>query len=127
MSFKRSSMDVGLTPPIEYLPGKADEAIVLGEALTLADGALTRCAATTKPDYIAVGPVNDEGIVPVNKVQDYMTFEAELTAAGDALQIGNKVTISDDGMNVTATTDAGVATIVAINGTAIGDTVEVRF
>ena len=127
MSFKRSSMDVGLTPPIEYHPGKSAETIVLGEALTLTAGALTKCAATAKPDYIAVGDVNADGVVPVIKVQDYMVFEAPLSVAGTSLKVGNKVTLASDGLQVTATTDSGVATIVAIDGTAVGDTVAVRF
>ena len=95
--FKRSSMDVGLTPPIEYHPGKAGEAIVLGEALTLTAGALTKCGAAAKPQFIAVGPSNAAGEVPVVAVQDYMTFETQLQAAGDALKIGDKVTLHEDG------------------------------
>lgn len=124
--FLRSKMDVGLTPPIEYHPGKAEEAIVLGEALTMTEGALTKCGATAKPDYIAVGPVND-GVVPAVKVQDYILWEVPLTVAGDALKVGDKVTIAATGLGVTATTEGGVAAIVAINGTAEGDTVTVRF
>lgn len=124
--FLRSSMDVGLTPPIEYHPGKASEAIVLGEALTMTAGALTKCGATAKPDFIAVGPVKD-GVVPAVKVQDYILWEVPLTVAGTALKIGDKVTIAATGLGVTATTESGVATIVGINGTAIGDTVIVRF
>lgn len=127
MSFMRNTMDVGLTPPIEYHPGKASEAIVLGETLTLTAGALTKCSGANKPTHIAVGPVNKDGIVPVIKVQDYMTFEAPLNVAGTALKVGDKVTIAADGLGVTATTDSGVAQIVAIHGTAVGDTVEVRF
>lgn len=126
MSFLRNSMDVGLTPPIEYHAGKASEAIVLGEALVMSAGALTKCGATAKPDYIAVGPVKD-GIVPVIKVQDYILFDVPLTAAGTELTVGSKVTIAATGLGVTATTGDGVATIVAMNGTAVGDTVTVRF
>lgn len=124
--FMRSSMDVGLTPPIEYHPGKASEAIALGEALTMTAGALTKCAATAKPDFVAVGPVKD-GVVPAVKVQDYILWEAPLTAAGTALKVGDKVTLATTGLGVTATTEGGVATIIAIHGTAIGDTVTVRF
>ena len=126
MSFLRHTMDVGLTQPIEYHAGKASEAIALGEALAMNAGALTKCGATAKPDYIAVGPVKD-GTVPVIKVQDYILFDAPLTAAGTALKVGDKVTIAATGLGVTATTEGGVATIVAIHGTAIGDTVTVRF
>ena len=127
MSFMRNTMDVGMTPPIEYHAGKADEAIVLGEALTLTAGALTKCSGSVKPDYIAVGSKKETGEVPAIKVQDYMTFEAPLTVDGAALKVGDKVTIAADGMGLTATTDSGVATIVAIHGTGVGDLVEVRF
>ena len=126
MSFLRSKMDVGLTPPIEYLPGAASEAIVLGEALCVTSGKLTKCGATTAPAYISVGPVKD-GVVPVIKVQKYMTFEVPLSAAGASLVIGQKVTLNTDGLQVTATTTDGVAEIVAFNGKAQGDTVLVRF
>lgn len=123
MSFLRSTMDVGLTPPIEYHPGTG---VVLGEALTMTAGALAKCAAAAKPDYIAVGP-SKEGVAPVIKVQDYMIFEVPLSAAGTSLKVGNKVTIGADAQTVTATTENGVATIVAIDGTAVGDIVKVRF
>lgn len=126
MSFLRSKMDVGLTPPIEYLPGAASEAIVLGEALSVVSGKLTKCGATTAPAYISVGPVK-EGVVPVIKVQKYMIFEVPLSAAGSSLVIGQKVTLNTDGLQVTATTTDGVAEIVAFNGKAQGDTVLVRF
>lgn len=126
MSFLRSKMDVGLTPPIEYLPGAASEAIVLGEALSVTSGKLTKCGATAAPAYISVGPVKD-GIVPVIKVQKYMIFEVPLSAAGTSLVIGQKVTLNTDGLQVTATTTDGVAEIVAFNGKAQGDTVLVRF
>lgn len=124
--FMRSSMDVGLTPPIEYHPGKDSETIVLGEALTMTAGELTKCGAAARPDYIAVGPVKD-GTVPVIKVQDYILFEAPLTAAGTSLKVGDKVTLAATGLGVTATTESGVATIVAMSGTASGDIVTVRF
>ena len=126
MSFLRHTMDVGLTPPIEYHAGKASETIELGEALAMTAGALAKCGATAKPEYIAVGPVKD-GTVPVIKVQDYILFDAPLPVAGTALKVGDKVTIAATGLGVTATTEGGVAAIVAFPGTAIGDTVTVRF
>ena len=118
--FMRSKMDAGLTPPIEY--HKSAEAIVLGEALVMAGNGLTKCGATAKPDYMAVGPVN-EGVAPVIKVQDYIQFEAPVEGGAGSLKVGDKVTLSADGLGVTDTTDGGVATIVAIEG----DTVVVRF
>lgn len=124
--FKLASMDVGLTPPIEYKKVTSGEEIVLGEALVLSAGKLTKCGATAKPTFIAVGPSKD-GAAPVIRVQDYMAFETELSAAGTDLAAGSKVTLGTDGLTVTATTTSGVATIVGMSGTAIGDTVKVRF
>ena len=40
-----SRMDVGHTPPIKYLPVTAGETVVLGEALVLSSGKLTKCGA----------------------------------------------------------------------------------
>ena len=40
---------------------------------------------------------------------------------------GSKVTLDADGLRVTATTESGVASIVALEGTAEGESVRVRF
>lgn len=102
--------------------------MVLGEALaTAATGLLTKCGATARPDYIAVGPQDEHDCVPVVKVQDYQIWRTQLSAAGTSLKTGSKVTLSEDGLQVTATTDSGVAVIVALEGTEIGDSVRVRF
>lgn len=128
MAFFLQSMDVGQTPPIEYRQATADEAVVLGEALAMAaTGLLTKCGATARPDYIAVGPQDEHDCVPVVKVQDYQIWRTQLSAAGTSLKAGSKVTLSEDGLQVTATTDSGVAVIVALEGTEIGDSVRVRF
>ena len=128
MAFFLQSMDVGQTPPIEYRQATADEAVVLGEALAMAaTGLLTKCGATARPDYIAVGPQDEHDCVPVVKVQDYQIWRTQLSAAGTRLKAGSKVTLSEDGLQVTATTDSGVAVIVALEGTEIGDSVRVRF
>lgn len=130
MSFKLAKMGVGMTPPIKYRAPKADETIVLGEALTDSAAGLTKCGATAKPDYVAVGPVNSDGEVPVVKVESYMEFETTLSAApaeGVSLTAGTKVTLAADGLQVTATTTNGVAMITRIDGTAVGSAVTVRF
>lgn len=125
--FLISKMDVGQTPPIEYRKAAADEDIVLGEALSLAGGLLTKCAATTAPEYVAVGPQNDNGMTPVVRIHKYMEFETTLQAAGTSLSAGSKVTLHTDGLQVTATTASGVAEITRMAGTAAGSTVYVRF
>lgn len=127
MAFMLSRMDVGQTPPIKYLPVTSSEDVVLGEALVLSGGALTKCGAAVKPAFIAVGPQNTAGEAPVIAVQDYMTFETTLQAAGTELKPGSKVTLHTDGLQVTATTASGVAEIVRMDGTAAGSGVLVKF
>lgn len=130
MAFILAKMGVGQTPPIKYKAVKAGEDVVLGEALTDGTTGLTKCAATAKPDFVAVGPKNAEGEAPVVKVESYMEFDAPLAAApaeGVTLASGVKVTLHTDGLQVTATTTGGVAIITRVDGTAVGDTVGVRF
>lgn len=128
MAFLLQSMDVGQTPPIEYRQATADEDVVLGEALvTASTGLLTKCGATAKPEFMAVGPQDEQDIVPVVRVQDYQVWRTKLSAAGTSLKPGNKVTLETDGLRVTATTTSGVAAIVELEGTAAGDGVRVRF
>ena len=128
MAFLLQSMDVGQTPPIEYLQATADEDVALGEALvTAATGLLTKCGATARPEYIAAGPQDEHDCVPVVRVQDYQIWRTQLSAAGTSLKPGTKVTLETDGLRVTATTTSGVAVIVALEGTAVGDSVRVRF
>ena len=128
MAFMLQNMDVGQTPPIEYLQATVEEDVALGEALvTAATGLLTKCGATAKPEYIAAGPQDENDLVPVIRVQDYQVWRTQLSAAGTSLKPGNKVTLAADGLQVTATTESGVAAIVVLEGTAAGDSVRVRF
>lgn len=128
MAFLLQSMDVGQTPPIEYRQATADEDVVLGEALvTASTGLLTKCGATAKPEFMAVGPQDEQDMVPVVRVQDYQVWRTQLSAAGTGLKPGNKVTLETDGLRVTATTTSGVAAVVELEGTAAGDGVRVRF
>lgn len=128
MAFMLQSTDVGQTPPIEYRQATAEEDVVLGEALvTAATGLLTKCGATARPEFIAVGPQDEHDCVPVIRVQDYQVWRTQLSAAGTSLKPGNKVTLEADGLRVTATTTSGVAAIVELEGTAAGDSVRVRF
>ena len=128
MAFFLQSMDVGQTPPIEYRQATAEEDVVLGEALvTASTGLLTKCGATARPEYIAAGPQDENDMVPVIRIQDYQVWRTQLSAAGTSLKPGNKVTLETDGLRVTATTASGVAAIVAMEGTEVGDGVRVRF
>ena len=117
----------GSTPSLLYFEPKSGETFVCGEAVVLSAGCLTKCGATTKPQYIVQGDKLVRGCLPVIAVSSDDTYLAELSAAGTSLKAGAKVTIASDGVDVTATTENGVAEIIAIHGIKIGDSVEVKF
>lgn len=129
MAFTLARMDVGQTPPIEYKPVTDSETVTLGEALVLSSGKLTKCGATARPAFVAVGPAVD-GEAPVIRVQDYMEFETTLGVApteSATVAVGNKVTLHTDGLQITATTTSGVATVTYIAGQTVGSLARVRF
>lgn len=114
------------TPSMLYFEGTADEAIVPGEALVLTSGKLTKCGATAKPQFIAQG--SGTGVViPVIRVSAEDTYKAKFTASAASLTVGDAVTIDTNGTDITATKTSGVATIVSLFGTAVGDYAEIRF
>ena len=127
MGFRYQQFDGGHTPPIEYQPGKAGEDFAVGEALVLAGGALTKCGPTAVPTHICVGPRQTDDTVPATRVSAEIVYTAPLSAAGAALKLGDKVTLSADAMELTATTASGVAEIVRMFGTGVGDSLGVRF
>ena len=97
-------------------------------ALTVTDGKLAKATATVKPTYISMyqGTVASGDRIPVLRVLPDTRFKTQLSAAGTALKVGDKVTIDTTGMLATATTTSGVLEIVQLIGTAIGDDVIVR-
>lgn len=62
--FKVFDANVADTEVHTYLPGKDSETITYGEALTISDQGLTKCAATDRPQYICRGPKNENGLIP---------------------------------------------------------------
>lgn len=124
--FLQSRQLRGMTAPIVYMAATASETYQVGEALKTSAGAVTKAGATNKPSHICVGPAGFNG-VPCVEVRDDMEFETTLSAAGTSLAVGSKVTISADGMQVTATTADGVAEITGMEGTAVGSKVTVKF
>ena len=108
--------------PLEYYEGTASEAIVLGEALVLSSGKLTKCGAEATPEFISTG--SGTGVkIPVVRVMEEDVYSAPLTVAGEALKVGDKVTLDATGTKVTATTVSGVFEITQIDGTEVGNTV----
>ena len=108
----------------------AGEAVAEGEALVLASGKLTKCTATTKPQFIAMGDkaaAAENRQLAVCRPTPGMLFEVPITAAPTSLKAGDLVTLHTDGLQITATTTGGVVFIENLNGaSAIGDSVIVR-
>ncbi len=117
-------------PEPEVLEVTASEAVVYGEALVLSSGKLTKCAATTAPAFIAMGAVAAAATnrkIAVCRVEKNQVYEVPVNATPTSLNVGDKVTLHTDGLQVTATTTSGVVTIVDLNGaTAQGDKIIVR-
>lgn len=130
MAFKPHKTDVASTPPLEYYPGTAGEAFAVGEALVLSGGKLTKCAATTRPQFICLTEFTctsaSEDLACV-RVLDHIVFGTAWSVSASSVRLGDKVTISADGLFATATTTSGVAEVVEIQGTAAGDYCAVRF
>lgn len=119
----------GHVAPFEQLPCSAITP-KNGMAMVLSSGKLAVASDANKPEFICVedhgAAVSAGDLVTVVRVEADTDYVTTLSAAG-ALNIGDKVTLASDGLRVTATTASGVAEIVAMEGTASGDTVVVRF
>ena len=119
-------------PEPEYFDAVSGTEIQVGQALTLDGGVLKVLAAgTTKPEFISLGYVSASAAkreIPVARVNDEQVYEVPVSAAPTALKVGDKVTLTTDGLEVTATTASGVATIVNLKGAAAaGDKLLVKF
>ena len=127
--FKTCKRDVGITDPIVYMTATTGETYVVGEALKIASGKVTKCTGTTRPEFVAVGPA-DGGQVPCIRVGKHQEFATTLGVApgeGVTLAVGDKVTIHTDGLQLTATKTSGVAEILAIEGQTVGSGIQCRF
>ena len=106
----------------EMYPTTASETYKAGEVLTLASGALTKGAATSAgtqkficgADYVA--PATGMKDIPVYRIKPEMIFKVVSQANNSAGVVGTVVTIHTDGLQVTATTTAGVCEIVDLLG-----------
>lgn len=122
----------GRKQPWEYLPATGSTAPSIGLALVLSSGKLVKASGTTKPTYIcmmeAPAAVAEGTLIPVIAVTPDMIFETTNSASLNGVNIGAKVTIADNGCQVTATTTSGVATIVdKVDGTGTGNPTLVKF
>lgn len=129
MGFMIHSTDDGRVPATEYLPAGTITPKA-GMALTQTGGLLVSAVGTTAPSYIAMcerEQTCEAGEdIPVIRVSGDVIFEATFSADADSVALGDKVTISADGLSVTATT-GGPAEVVYIDGTEKGSMCRVRF
>lgn len=129
MGFMIHSTDDGRTPAVEYLPAGAITPRV-GLALTQTGGLLVSAVGTTAPSYISMcerGQACEAGeLIPVIRAAGDIIFETAFSADADSVSLGDKVTISADGLSVTATA-GGPAEVVYIDGTKNGSMCRVRF
>ena len=128
--FKIHTVDGGRNPAHEALPCSAITPKA-GMALTMTDGKLAVASGTSKPLYISMeehaAAVTAGDEVSVIRVLPDTIFETEFSVAATSIKPGDKVTLSTDGLAVTATTTGGVAEVVSMSGAAAGDAVRVRF
>ena len=118
MSFKLKCSLANTTASVEYFEGKKGEVYVYGEALSLSDGTLTKCASTTKPEFICLSDkvCNEQsGLIPVMRVMDFYLFECPVTGDASTLTPGEKTTLDANGIGITTTTTNGVAEIVSVD------------
>ena len=129
MGFLLHSVDNGHAPSLEYLPCGAITPTV-GMALTLTAGNLAVASGTTVPTYISMVEKTEAcaagDLIPVFRILPEMVFETTFSTAASEVKLGDKLTVAD-GVQVTATTAGGVAEVVGIDGTAVGDRCRVRF
>lgn len=128
LSFYIHSVDSGHVPTFHYLPAEGLTPRA-GMALVLAGGKLA-AAGAAKPEFISMAERREacgEGeLIPVALVTDGTVYETTSTESFAAVKLGDKVTLSGDGMQVTAA-KGGAAQVVGIGGTEAGGIVRVRF
>jgi hypothetical protein len=122
----------GRVPPWKYLPATGSTKPDIGLALVLSSGKLVKASGTTKPTHICMreepAAVPAGTLLPVIEIERDQVFEVTNSASLASVNVGQAVTISSDGLQVTGTTSSGVATIVEKTpGTGTGNPTLVKF
>ncbi len=127
--FKLQRKGSAATEAIEYYLGTPGEEIELGELLKLSNGRLNKASGTDVPEFVALssGTGNMDTTFAVKRIYEDEVYQAPLSAAGTSLNIGDKVTVSGDGLQATATTTGGIFLITEILGTNAGDKINGMF
>ncbi len=130
MAFSIHQDDLNTSPQLDYIQATAAESYVPGELLKIsAAGTATKAAGTDAPTYLcnkSLASAKAGDLLQVIRIQKNHKLKTTLSAAGTALKVGEKVTVSADGLQATATTASGVLEIVEIVDSAVGGAVIVR-
>ena len=101
----------------------------IGQPLVTDGGVAVVATGSAQVQYICeqniTAPAQGESKVVVHRVLPQYIYETEFTANASAVSEGDKVTIADGGVGVTAT-EGGTAEIVSIIDPSIGGKVRVR-
>lgn len=120
MAFEFYRAENSAAPIEKELPATVSESYKHGEAVKFSSGALTKSGATEKPEFVYVGKDITSAItgqiINVVPVLPEYEWETTLSAAGTSLVPGNKVTVSSDGTEATATTGSGVFELLTDGG-----------
>lgn len=120
--------DFNTSPQLDYVKATAAESYVPGELLKLTNGAATKASGTDDPLYISNGvlsPAAEGDLLQVIRLHGNHKLKTTLSADGASLKAGDKVTISSDGLQATATT-GGTLEIAEIMDTDVGGAIIVR-
>ena len=124
------TVDDGRNPPHEYQPASSTLTPKVGMALKMDAGKLAIATAGDNVSYVSMceraAACEDGELIPVIRASADIIFETTAQAAMTAVNVGDKVQISTDGLQVTATKN-GSAEVVYKDGDAVGDMVRVRF
>lgn len=131
MAFTRVSSISGDQPPFEYYLLTDGEGATIGEALVQTNGRLTKCPATSTPEFIAVKSRTAEATsvtpLPVIRTKETDSFATTAAVTVASTLVGSKVTLGADGLSVTATTASGVFEISYTDGVTNGGVVHGYF
>lgn len=129
MGFSQSKNLVKAVVPWEEVEAKAGESYVVGEALVMASGVVSKCGATVVPEFIAQQGLTAKAgdLLLVSRVVDTQELETVAAVAMTGVRVGDKVTLHTDGVQVTATVAGGVFLVSGIDGVDVGSGVRGYF
>ncbi len=130
MGFYIHTVDDGRNPPHEYHPAGAELTPKAGMALKLESGKLAKATGADEVKYVSMcereAACDDGERIPVIRAGSDIIFETTCEGAPSSVNVGDKVQLHTDGLQVTATA-GGCAEVVYKDSDEDGAMVRVRF